>query len=241
MSRELPYFRWYPADAESDARYAALDFIERGIYHKALNYSWTNDGLPLDDGESARLLKMSVRELKSFWPRVRACFEEIDGKLRNSRQEKERADAIRISEKRAKAGAQGGKEKAIASHLLEVCYSKPSIRAYESECVYGFDFESIKKNLPLNGKPSQRWEEFQELYPYKIELDNAARQFVSTVSVDNEAAVFECLARYLGSDQVARGAVMKPAKWLLTGHRDGWAGDWPKPHQKKQPKGLEDD
>ena len=96
------------------------------------------------------------------------------------------------------------------------------------------------REFPLNGKTSQRWEEFQERYPYRIELDDAARQFVSVVSVDNEGAVFSCLDRYLASDQVLRGAVMKPANWLLTGHRDKWLSDWPKPQQKKHPKGLED-
>ena len=32
--------------------------------------------------------------------------------------------------------------------------------------------------------------------------------------------MFACLDRYRASDHVARGVVMKPAVWLLTGHRD---------------------
>ena len=41
--------------------------------------------------------------------------------------------------------------------------------------------------------------------------------------------MFACLDRYRASDHVSRGVVMKPAAWLLTGHRDKWLSDWPKP------------
>lgn len=80
----------------------------------------------------------------------------------------------------------------------------------------------------LTGRTSGRWQEFIDRYPLRVELNDAASQFVSVVTELNEAQVFACLDRYLLSDQVARGVVSKPAKWLLTQHRDKWIADWPK-------------
>jgi hypothetical protein len=44
--RSLPYFRWFPADAETDHNYAALNDAELGLFHRLLNRSWINGGLP---------------------------------------------------------------------------------------------------------------------------------------------------------------------------------------------------
>ena len=243
MSRELPYFRWYPADAESDASYAAMTLAELGLYHRALNHAWLNDGLPTDDERVRRELRVDREDFALNWPAVRDCFKG-QSRLRNKRQEAERthakskskkaSDAVRIRIERSSSDTSDDSRK---KHRVD---DPRALAPAESECVYESDSRSSKKNIPLNGKTSQRWEEFQDRYPYRIELDDAARQFVSVVSVDNEGAVFSCLDRYLASDQVLRGAVMKPANWLLTGHRDKWLSDWPKPQQKKHPKGLED-
>ena len=196
-------------------------------------------GLPADSVRRALVMKTPQEIADRLWrPECWVTHRSDDTRLANKRQEIERKEALRLSKVRAKAGQEGGKRSAIAKQLLEPCLSKHQARAYESECVSESGFGSSKKNLPLNGKTSQRWEDFLDLYPLKVELDDAAHQFISVVSVDNEGAVFSCLDRYLASDQVLRGAVMKPANWLLTGHWDKWLSDWPKPQQKKHPKGL---
>ena len=94
MAKELPYFRWHPSDAESDARYAAMNMAERGLYHHALNYAWMNDGLPSDTDEVGRVLRATGQEFRRCWPRVSQCFQEVNGRLRNKRQEEDRADAL---------------------------------------------------------------------------------------------------------------------------------------------------
>lgn len=75
---------------------------------------------------------------------------------------------------------------------------------------------------------SLRWQEFWDLYPRKQRQDFAASQYLSLVTVHCEAAVFACLSRYLASDEVARGVVANPDKWLFEQHRNGWQGDWPR-------------
>ncbi len=86
----------------------------------------------------------------------------------------------------------------------------------------------------LTENTSQRFEEFWAQYPRRIGRDAAASAWCSVVTVANEDAVFACLARYLASDEVARGvvqaagiAVDKPG-WLMSCSRDRWDCDWPK-------------
>jgi uncharacterized protein YdaU (DUF1376 family) len=79
----------------------------------------------------------------------------------------------------------------------------------------------------LNGLVSQRFNEFWNRYPLQVEKDAACAQWVSVVTTENEAAVFECFSRYLASDQVNRGVVKKAHLWLQSQHRDGWASKWP--------------
>ncbi len=80
----------------------------------------------------------------------------------------------------------------------------------------------------LNGQTSQKFEDFWTRYPRKQHRDAACMEWLSVVTVESEPQVFDCLGRYLASDEVARGAVQNPEKWLMEQHRDGWAGDWPK-------------
>lgn len=81
----------------------------------------------------------------------------------------------------------------------------------------------------LNGITSDRFEEFWELYPLKQRRDFACREFLSVVTIDTEAAFFACLKRYLASDQVSRGVIMNPDKWIREQHYSQWQGNWPAP------------
>ena len=79
----------------------------------------------------------------------------------------------------------------------------------------------------LNGQTSSRFDEFWNLYPRKQHKDATCMEWVSVVPVSVEERVFSCLSRYLASDEVARGVVANPEKWLMEQHRDGWEGMWP--------------
>ena len=81
----------------------------------------------------------------------------------------------------------------------------------------------------LAGPPtSTKFEEFWNRYPRKQRRDSAAAQWISFVTAASEGAVFACLARYLASDEVARGVIANPDKWLYEQHRNSWEGDWPR-------------
>lgn len=90
---KLPYFRWFPADAETDERYALMGAAELGLYHKCLNKCWINNGLPVEMSQLCKVLGWSKGQVAKSWERVSTCFFERDGRLYNRRQEEERTHA----------------------------------------------------------------------------------------------------------------------------------------------------
>lgn len=101
MPKSLPYFRWYPSDAETDEFYASLTDQELGFYHRCLNRSWINEGLPVDPGERARAFRVTRKYLDKMWVKVGGRFvsnECVKPRLVNPRQEEEREYASRKSD-----------------------------------------------------------------------------------------------------------------------------------------------
>ena len=78
-----------------------------------------------------------------------------------------------------------------------------------------------------SANPSLRFQEFWSQYPVKDNRPITEGVFISLVTTENEAKVFECLKRYLASDRGARSP-KNPANWLHDCARDDWESDWPK-------------
>lgn len=76
---------------------------ELGFFHRCLNHSWINNGLPSDLNELARAMRVKRSYITKVWPRVGRCFYESEGKLLNKRQESERAHASEKSERNTRA------------------------------------------------------------------------------------------------------------------------------------------
>ena len=70
-------------------------------------------------------------------------------------------------------------------------------------------------------------------WPRQTNRDNACRDWVSLVTVENEAKVLACVERYLGSAEVARGVVRNFGSsaaregWLVECARNNWESNWP--------------
>ncbi len=146
MAKLLPYYRWYPADAESDSKYAAMTLCELGLFHRCLNHSWLNSGLSADLSEMSRELRIPEKELRSLWPRVAKCFVQSpsDERLRNLRLEEERSyaegksrqasDAVRSRESR-KSGVERaiiGRSSDVSSDVHPRAYGSVSESVFES-------------------------------------------------------------------------------------------------------------
>ena len=75
---------------------------------------------------------------------------------------------------------------------------------------------------------TERFSEWMEPWPRNGNPDGAARWWISAVKTpaDVEGA-FASRDRYLASDDVARGIVCEPGKFLEQQSRGAWAGRWP--------------
>ncbi len=132
--KELPYFRWYPADAKADENYSTLTDAELGFFHRCLNDAWVNDGLPGDLKMLAKQMKVSPGYLAKVWAAVGRCFVlDGGGRFRNSRQEDERLGAIEKSKNSAKSAKT--RWEADANALRTHCESDARAYVYDSVSV----------------------------------------------------------------------------------------------------------
>src|SRR5690349_16761054 len=102
MAKKLPYYRWFPADARGDIRYASMSDTQRGFFHRCLDLSWENGGIPSDINELAAVLSATVEYVKEQWVRVGKSWKAHPTDpdlLVNPRQEEERDYAESKSQK----------------------------------------------------------------------------------------------------------------------------------------------
>ena len=237
--KSLPYFRWYPADAEGDDFYMSLSHEEFWLYHRCLNRSWMNDGIPADMDELARVFGISRKLLNRLWIKVgqRWSVSPRDaGKLINPRQEVERTYAVTKSSKATES----------VRTRYERTYERNKdvpLRAYdsvsESSCLLELPIkqEISTRASDLNGQTSQRFDEFWSRYPRTVGKDSACRDWLSVALVVDEPKIFACLENYLASGDVARGAVMNAGStprgpgWIIVCFKEDWACRWPAAQQ----------
>ncbi len=97
MTTDFPFFRWFAADAETDDVYAGMTNAEVGFYHRCLNRSWINGGIPADLDILRRSFRLTVAEFNRVWPAVSKRFEAALGnpnRLVDPHQEREREHAM---------------------------------------------------------------------------------------------------------------------------------------------------
>ncbi len=252
-----PGFWFYPGDFERDLTMASLaaqgicirilgwmhhNEAHRGFLELPTGDAMTIKHIALRAGKPLKQVTALVSELRSL-----GVFSETPtGTLYSRRMAREthisevRSAAAKSRANKAQRAVNGtfkpdtGTEFAgsIAGVLVEDLHQQ-NIQALPTVAVSDSDSASVLlTHTPVRAADmapgsSQRFWEFWELYPRKQRRDFAAAQFLSLVTVDNEAAVFECLQRYLHSDEVRRGVITNPDKWLYEQYRNGWVGDWP--------------
>lgn len=234
---QLPFYKFYPSDFDSDERTRGMDDCEIGLYIRCLNHAWLNNGLPVDPEEIERNIpgRRSSATFHKLWERVSACFVPTsDGRLVNPRQEKERQEAIGKS-KKAKASANNRWDNKhanamrthVRTHFGSDTDALPTQMPSQSVC------NALQKSdtdntpiVPFRKKEAavplvDAFQKFWELYPNKIGSDEACRQWISLVGSDiTETSLPEIMAglnRWLESDQWNRDDgryISSPVKWL---------------------------
>lgn len=228
-----------------------LDAAGRGVFRELIDRCYTQGSIPKDPSLICQICSVTEGQLEEIWAKISRHFyqdKKDPSSLRNKRADAFRSDYFRYcKEQKLRRQGKTKKSEPVKTNAINavhdggyVAKQPETIRddTRRNETIRD-DTNTHKEPAPdlrvrpiraadLNGKESQRWGEFLEKYPLKVELDDASRQFLSFVTVENEAEVFGCLERYMQSDQVSRGVISKPAKWLLDQHRSEWKSDWPK-------------
>ena len=223
MAKGLPYFRWYPADAETDEKYSSLNDAELGFFHRCLNKSWLNDGLPSDLDKLASVMHVTRKYLDRVWPAVQECFQLSQNghhRIVNRRQEEERSYALSKSQK--------------ASDSVRTRYER---RTDDLPRAYGSDFESASSSLlrkkeareektPAPGFP-QWWNRWVSVTKRGVGEVDSGRNWTAYVNIEDESAAMACLERYLASAEVCDGKIRNPSKFIREESENGWRSTWP--------------
>jgi hypothetical protein len=202
LTKLLPYYKMYPADADTDENFRAMNDEERGFYWRCLNHAWINGGLPVERSLRARCLFVEAALHDKLWERVGLCFEETEdgSRLVNHRQESERAIAVSKREQSSEAGRRSASvrrslERPLNDRSNGRCQSVRT-RASESESNIITIPEKEERTSTTEGVESlsvvqERWfeEEFWPQYWRKVSKKPAAAAFkkhATTEAIKNQ-------------------------------------------------------
>ena len=219
MAKELPFYKMFPKDFDTNEKVRMLDCREAGVYLFALNHAWINDGLPGNDDDIGRVLKIPVRDFRESWPAVKRCFFVAeDGRLRNARQEEERKKAQEKSEKATNAVGQRKDRSGSVKRTLYERKSNEDIRASDYEDVFKEPDKTEESGFDL----SDWFEEIYTRHPKKKDRGLAA-QYLSELPVADPKfrAEFDRVHRLWCVEwSVDRAQFITPlAQWILD---QGW-------------------
>jgi len=149
MSKSDTWMPLYIGDYLADTM--ALNAQEHGAYLLLIMHYWRTGPLPDDDRALAAIARVERKAwVSDVGPVVREFFTMIDGKLHQSRIDKERADAVHNSDKRrAAANTRWGKTKKQAE-----CKTDANASAMHNECISPSPLP-INPYSPLAGDKSE--------------------------------------------------------------------------------------
>jgi uncharacterized protein YdaU (DUF1376 family) len=234
----LPYYSMYPKDFDSDDAVRAMEDCELGLYIRCLNHSWINDGLPADPEEIRRRFRDPPGEFARKWKRVELCFPVApDGKRRNPRQERERAQAIAKSLKasaNAKRSHYGRTAEAVqvqqsesAADAVQAQQSEGSARASGSGSGVGGEKGGAGEKTGMAVEPSLTRTTHSlcaEVQPILDDLDEIYRKAGAPIPERHKQVAWQLL---LAIPPERRARVPNYCKWALV------SGKWPNPAKTK--------
>lgn len=224
----LPYFRWYPADAETDENYSSLNDRELGFFHRCLNRAWLNNGLPADLDQLAKAMHVTRSYLNSIWPKVGRCFvhhpDEVH-RIVNPRQEQERSHATAKSLTNQRNRLTNVERPPRARFVSDsVSVSSSSGGSAEGGKSDGL---SVVKSVTVTTVVRARFVEWIRPWPRDPAPERSLHAFVFCWSPEEDEAIFACRDRFLASNDAAEGVCQNPERFLNEQKQNGWHGKWP--------------
>ena len=193
MSKQLPYYKMYPADADTDENFRLMSYEQRGLYWTLLDHAWLNDGLPVSSEDLMALLRIGNVEFNRLWKRVSVCFPEVGDRRRNKRQEEERVLALSKSKK----ATDSVRSRYVRNTDVD---TNVAIRAYVSVSESSEELKEKKDGEILPPELDEQFLEYQRLFSLvgnPIPEDFAAGSFCwrawSILDFEQREAVVESL------------------------------------------------
>ena len=119
-----PWYKRWTADFAAST--VGWTLAEIGGYDKLLDASWQSDGLPADP----KRIFLIHGEIESVWKLLADKFPiAADGKRRNPRQERERAEMLGVSLTRSAIGSMGGKQRASNAQAIAIANTQANTQA----------------------------------------------------------------------------------------------------------------
>ena len=236
MSKDaLPYFKWYPADADTDEDFRAMSDAEIGFYLRTLNHTWRNAGISSDPRERARILKVSPALHDRMWARVGRKFQvspSDQSRLVNPRQEEERAKAISRSESAAASvrtryvkptNVDKTKEERKPDELPRALARAESESEYESESESGFvsSFPNGKTTEAVTVRESDGW-------------DNYLGVFLAAGKALSDADIQDALRNWISMDMAEQILAFQHIQLVARRNDPEWI-PFPVNHLRKKP------
>ncbi len=250
MANKLPYFRWYPADAEVDDNFRAMDDCDIGFYLRCLNHAWINGGIPADPKERARVLRTRLDTANKRWERVGKCFvtsTSMPDQLINLRQETERGLASRKSQQASESAKVGSERRANADIRARVRSDSGSeyvsVLEVKKESSLPKPIPPIGTTLAHSRLVTDDWREWWAVWSAKRGTaceDKAARAWISVATDQDFRTILECTESYLGSGKCDDGHGFNPDTFLFEQNRTQFRARWPAKQPPKKADSLTD-
>lgn len=166
---------WFWTDRWVSSSAFLLPLEARGLYREMLTRAWSLGGeLPADFATICRLINVSEEEWNRCWPLVSKYWKQNGSKLYNETQRAVLMDSLTLSEKRALAGARGGKAKAskrLASEATGVAndVAKPLAKDVAKTCPPSLSLSLSQDPTPNDEDTSPRRKRRRKSYTADFE------------------------------------------------------------------------
>ena len=112
MIKDVPYFPLYAANLMSSRSFRLMSLKERGLLITILIECWVNGGVPSDFADMAKILGLTLDEVKMAYTNLQSTFlQEQEGQIISQELEGYRKGYLATREKQRLGGIKGAKQK----------------------------------------------------------------------------------------------------------------------------------
>jgi uncharacterized protein YdaU (DUF1376 family) len=228
---KAPYFPFFVNNWLGSARIAVMTPAEEGAYLRLLCYAWQDDkcSLPSDDASLAMLSRLGEAWNNGSGVKIKACFEEHDGRLYNEKLLELRHEADSLREKKRQGGVKGMLSRygnKDITHLQDSYNPTPTPTPTPTDTPRATPTPRIKEDIYTS-----EFIQFWEAYPRKSGKKAAFTAWQKAKDKPDMDAILKAIESQKRSEQWQKDNgqfIPMPATWLNQGRWDDKPPELPK-------------